>query len=394
MAPREAGAALLLLLSFAAARAATQQRALPLPLTTGAAIVQTLSFEGGDREAVHLVKLASTEGLRFEWSFTEAHTTGDTIRQVFRYLEATADVASAHRLRVLHAPNEPEAHPGYTMHALSRAVYQRLRSGAADSLQIMAVERPAGAHGFAALGLRSNREVPVRWRGTLSPVGRGAIPFPLLVNGQRVDVPAIRVRGSFTARQGRWEPEFLVLADSTYPLILKWIGAFQEPGNVLQTVRIDVPTHAPAARGGGTAAAGVGGGVLDPTLERTLASACRVELPGIYFAFNSAELDPASDRAIASIAAILTRHPNWTATLEGHTDSIGSAASNLALSQRRVEAVRRRLIEAHKVSPARIRTAGLGSARPRESNATIEGRARNRRVELVRECAGAAGGTR
>ncbi len=381
-----ASAALVLLLSGTAGAAVAQRGALSFPLTTGAAIVQTLSFEGGDRESVHLVKLASPEGLRFEWSFTEVHTAGDTIRQVLRYLEATADVASAQRLKEFHDPDQPEAHPGYTMHAVSRAVYRRLRSGAADSFQIMAAERAAGAGGLAALGLRSNRRVPVRWRGTLSPVGSGTIPFPLLVNGQRVEVPAIRVRGNFTARQGRWEPELLVLADSTYPLLLKWTGAFQEPGNVLQTVRIDVPTQ--AGTPGGT---GIGGGALDPMLERTLASACRVELPGIYFAFNSAELDPASDRAIASIGAILARHPDWTATLEGHTDSIGSSASNLALSQRRVEAVRERLMKDHKVSQARLKTAGLGSAHPRESNATIEGRARNRRVELVRKCPGATG---
>jgi outer membrane protein OmpA-like peptidoglycan-associated protein len=331
---------------------------------------------------VHQVTLASPEGLRFEWNLTEAHADGDTIRQVVRYLEATTDLASAHRLKGFHGLDEPESHPGYTMHAISRAVYQRLQRGLADSFQIMSVERSAGGPGLAAaFGFRSNREVPVRWRGTLTVVGPGATPFPVLVNGQRVEVSAIRVRGSFTARQGRWEPEFLVLADSTYPLILKWTGAFQEPGNVLQTVRIDVPARIDSSFGIGKA-----GGELEGVLEGTLASACRVELPGIYFDFNSADLNPASDRAIASLAAILGRHPDWTATLEGHTDSIGSQASNLALSQRRVEAVRRRLIEEHKVTPARLKTAGIGSARPRESNATIEGRARNRRVELVREC--------
>jgi outer membrane protein OmpA-like peptidoglycan-associated protein len=244
----------------------------------------------------------------------------------------------------------------------------------------MSAERSAGA-GLSAFGFRSNREVPVRWRGILTAVGPGTTPFPVLVNGQRVEVPAIRVRGSFAARQGRWEPEFLVLADSTYPLILKWTGAFQEPGNVLQTVRIDV-----TPRIDGPSRAGKAAGTLDGGLEGALASGCRVELPGIYFDFNSAALNPASDRAIASLAAILSRHPEWTTTLEGHTDSIGSPASNLALSQRRVEAVRRRLIEEHKVSPERLKTAGIGSARPRESNATIEGRARNRRVELVRDC--------
>jgi outer membrane protein OmpA-like peptidoglycan-associated protein len=244
----------------------------------------------------------------------------------------------------------------------------------------MSAERSAGA-GLSAFGFRSNREVPVRWRGILTAVGPGTTPFPVLVNGQRVEVPAIRVRGSFAARQGRWEPEFLVLADSTYPLILKWIGAFQEPGNVLQTVRIDVTPRIDGPSGAGKAA-----GTLDGGLEGALVSGCRVEFPGIYFDFNSADLNPASDRALASFAEILGRHPDWSVTLEGHTDSVGSHASNLALSQRRVEAVRQRLIEEYKVSPARLKTAGIGSVRPRESNATIEGRARNRRVELVRDC--------
>jgi OOP family OmpA-OmpF porin len=131
--------------------------------------------------------------------------------------------------------------------------------------------------------------------------------------------------------------------------------------------------------------------VLDAALERELDSACRADLPGIYFAFNSAALDPASDRAIASIAAILARHPDWNATLEGHTDSIGTGAANQALSERRVEAVRARLIEQHKASAARLRVVGHGATRPRESNGTIEGRARNRRVELVRDCAAGKG---
>jgi outer membrane protein OmpA-like peptidoglycan-associated protein len=234
--------------------------------------------------------------------------------------------------------------------------------------------------------------VPVRWRGTVSPAGRGTVPFPVLLNGRRVQLRAIHLRADLSARQGRWQPEFWVLADSTYPLILKWVGAFGEPTNVLQATRIELPL-APAPKEG--MAMGVGGLLVASdgkpdvaALERELASACRAELPGIYFAFNSAHLAPASDRAIATIAAILARHPAWTATLEGHTDSIGSAAANKALSERRVAAVRARLVEQHKVDPVRLKVAGLGATRPREPNATIEGRARNRRVELVRDCAG------
>jgi outer membrane protein OmpA-like peptidoglycan-associated protein len=251
---------------------------------------------------------------------------------------------------------------------------------------------------------------PVRWRGTLATATPGTVPFPVLLNGRRVQLRTLHLRGDFTARQGRWQPQLWVLADSTYPLLLKWVGAFRETGNVLQTTRIDLPLEPllvdgvaageglllvgreglGPARGARVAAAAAGeaGAAGAAALERELAAACRVELPGIYFAFNSAHLAPASDQAIATLAGILARHPDWSATLEGHTDSIGSAAANQALSERRVQAVRARLVDQHQVTPARLRVAGYGAARPREPNETIEGRARNRRVELVRDCPG------
>jgi OOP family OmpA-OmpF porin len=122
------------------------------------------------------------------------------------------------------------------------------------------------------------------------------------------------------------------------------------------------------------------------TLERELDTVCRIELPGVYFAFNSAEIDPASDRSLAALARMLAEHRDWVMTLEGHTDSIGTAAANQKLSQRRAEAVRTRLAERHGVDTRPWNAVGYGPSRPREPNATIEGRARNRRVELVRDC--------
>lgn len=380
---------------FLTASAAVAEAQAPtgrIPLGTGATIVQTLSMPTGDRESVYLVRLASDSGLHYEWRLEEVHEAGDTLRQEFRYLEAWGDIAGARRLRGFHEPKQPEAHPGYTMHTFSRAIYRRMLEGKPDSLQIMSVLKAAGSGMFESLGFGGARPAPVRWRGTIAPAGRGTVPFAVLLNGRRVQMRALHLRADLTARQGRWQPEFWVLADSTYPLILRWVGAFGEPTNVLQTTRIDLPL-APAPREGIVMAAG---GLLVAregkpdlaSLERELSSACRAELPGIYFAFNSAHLAPASDRAISAIAGILARHPDWTATLEGHTDSIGSAAANKALSERRVAAVRARLVEAHQLNPARVKVAGLGAARPREPNATIEGRARNRRVELVRDCAG------
>jgi outer membrane protein OmpA-like peptidoglycan-associated protein len=83
---------------------------------------------------------------------------------------------------------------------------------------------------------------------------------------------------------------------------------------------------------------------------------------------------------------MLKRHPDWSLAIEGHTDSIGGAASNKALSERRAGAVRAALISAFGIDASRLRASGFGATRPKESNATLDGRARNRRVEVVRPC--------
>jgi outer membrane protein OmpA-like peptidoglycan-associated protein len=371
--------------ALAASASAAEAQAPPgrITLGTGAAIVQTLSTPTAERESVHRVRLASDSGLHFEWRFEEVHNDGDTLRSEFRYFEAKADVDTAGRLRFFHDAKAPEAHPGYTMHALSRAIYRQLQAGRPDSMQVMALDVLPGSSLLQSLGMGAGRRTPVRWRGTIALASPGTTPFPVLLNGRRVQLPALHLRGDFAAREGRWQPELWVLADSTYPLILKWIGAHREITNVLQVTRIDLAPQ--VARGSGAGAAGgTAGGAA--ALERELSASCRIELPGIYFGFNSAHIDPASDDAIAAIAGILARHPGWTATLEGHTDSIGSATANKTLSERRVTAVRARLVEQHKINSAQIRVAGFGAERPRDTNTTIEGRARNRRVELVRDC--------
>lgn len=358
-----------LFLGAAAGRtdATAQSLPVPLPPQAGLSLVQTLATRDGDRESVHTVTEVTPKGMRWIWRLVEVPSPGDTLRQAYRYAELHADVADAIRFRAYHDADAPEEHPGYTMHSLSRAVYRRIRAAGSDTFQIMTVESPRGGAILGGFGAR--RPVPIRWQGTLSLAEPHPVRFPLLVNGRRVEVPALHVRGRLTARGRTWEPQLWVLADSTYPLLLKWIGAHGAGDNVLQTVRVDVASERAAT-----------------SLERELATACRAELPGIYFAFNSAVLDEASDAPIAAVAELMARHPAWTVTLEGHTDSLGSPAANRALSERRLEAVRSSLVSRHRVEPQRLGTAGYGSARPRESNTTIEGRARNRRVELVREC--------
>jgi OOP family OmpA-OmpF porin len=72
-------------------------------------------------------------------------------------------------------------------------------------------------------------------------------------------------------------------------------------------------------------------------------------------------------------------------SVEGHTDNIGTDAANLDLSRRRADAVRQALTSRYRVDAAKLTAAGFGAARPKEPNDTAEGRARNRRVELVRQ---------
>jgi outer membrane protein OmpA-like peptidoglycan-associated protein len=78
----------------------------------------------------------------------------------------------------------------------------------------------------------------------------------------------------------------------------------------------------------------------------------------------------------------LQKYPERRVLIEGHTDSVGSDAYNLDLSQRRADAVRDFLLQ-NGVNAAQISTRGYGKASPVASNATAEGRQQNRRVELI-----------
>jgi outer membrane protein OmpA-like peptidoglycan-associated protein len=121
-------------------------------------------------------------------------------------------------------------------------------------------------------------------------------------------------------------------------------------------------------------------------MERALAANCRVTVPGVYFEFDSDQLNPGSAPRIREVGDLLRRHPDWPVTIEGHTDSIGGPRYNQDLSERRAAAFKRELVGTHGIPAARLNTRGYGASRPLEPNTTIEGRARNRRVELIRPC--------
>ena len=110
-----------------------------------------------------------------------------------------------------------------------------------------------------------------------------------------------------------------------------------------------------------------------------------VEIYGIYFDFNSATIKPDSEAVLRQISDILHKNPDWKLSVAGHTDNIGDASTNQGLSERRAAAVKNALVNEYKIAADRLTTRGYGASRPIESNSTVEGRARNRRVELQRQ---------
>ena len=105
---------------------------------------------------------------------------------------------------------------------------------------------------------------------------------------------------------------------------------------------------------------------------------------GIEFDTGKATLKPASEKVLGDVLSLLQAQPDWKMKIEGHTDSTGTKASNLTLSQQRAAAVMAWLVEKG-VANARLTATGLGDTKPIADNTTDEGRARNRRVELVKQ---------
>ena len=104
-------------------------------------------------------------------------------------------------------------------------------------------------------------------------------------------------------------------------------------------------------------------------------------LNGVNFAFGRADLEPTANALLEAVAASLLAHPEARIEITGYTDDRGSPEQNVALSQSRAESVRDFLV-ARGVDGVRMVAVGAGQSNPVASNATEEGRAANRRVEL------------
>jgi outer membrane protein OmpA-like peptidoglycan-associated protein len=105
----------------------------------------------------------------------------------------------------------------------------------------------------------------------------------------------------------------------------------------------------------------------------------------VLFAPNSDKLPAASYEEVDKLGTVLSwpQYTDYRIQLAGHTDSLGSERKNQALSERRVQSIKAYLVQRFHIAPERIQAVGYGSTRPIVPNDTPEGRAKNRRVEVV-----------
>ncbi|MGA2113422.1 MAG: OmpA family protein [Bryobacteraceae bacterium] len=206
----------------------------------------------------------------------------------------------------------------------------------------------------------------ITWRYDMSSAA-GAIPSKLQVfrNFQNA---VLKLGGKTLSTQpGDYDSTFMVARNGTET----WVELLPRgPGDTyfltiveVQAMQQDVLANAEALKSG-------------------LADSGHVEVPGIFFDFAKSDIKPQSQPAIQEVVKMLQASPSVKVWVVGHTDNVGTADSNVALSNARAAAVVKALV-ATGIDARRLTPHGDGPFAPLASNTTEDGRARNRRVELV-----------
>ena len=120
-------------------------------------------------------------------------------------------------------------------------------------------------------------------------------------------------------------------------------------------------------------------------LSKDVKATGHVAIYGIHFDTGKAEVKPTSEAALKEVAKLLGSDPQLKLLVVGHTDGVGQLEANMKLSQARAESVVKVLSSKHGIAAARLTAQGAGPIAPVATNRTEDGRAKNRRVELVEQ---------
>jgi len=387
--------------------------------------VTAISGTGGDYESIKTISAVDARQVRLKYSAdvpnTDMLSPGPPVRRVdLTRAILAADLQSAHMYQQVFLEDSADLIPETTSLGASAATLRTLKAGGEAEFGY--------SNAYTGVKLDANRSKSPNYYsymqfGKLRRVGDGTAHVSVLVNDAPVDLPAVRAQGEFAGDKA----EFFFLDDPSNPLTLAFrigIDAIKPlvpeavkmcenirrmgksgaaflgglhcdrpnggDADALRVVKIAFHCAPPLGAPAGPPGSSVG---QPPTvaasgdvgrLEQALAARKPVDVYSIYFGFNSDSIRDESEPTLKEIAELMRRHPEWKLGVSGHTDSIGDDAYNLGLSSRRAAAVKAALGSRYGIALARLATNGFGRSQPRDTNDTLEGRARNRRVELVR----------
>jgi len=341
-----------------------------IPLCSGLTIVTAIARPEGDYESIKTISAGPTE-LTIAYSAQVPKGPGVVRNYRMRRTVLRSDLADATLYVHYFHTHAAVTIPGSTALGTSRAVLRALKTAGTAELKLV----PPGSSAMPAdpVGHPSIYDYEETYR--LTRVGNSPVPVTVTVNDTSVALPAVHARGDYMGDKA----EFFFLDDEDNPLALRYSfdtgGEPLEDGADLQVVKITYRCRAPTLPPGSDRVS---------RLERALSEQRRAVVYDLYFDFNSATMRQESDSTLRDIAEVLRRNPDWKLSIEGHTDAVASDRYNLELSGRRAAAVKQALVDSFDIAAARLTTAGYGESRPKDRNDTVEGRARNRRVELVR----------
>jgi outer membrane protein OmpA-like peptidoglycan-associated protein len=341
-----------------------------IPLIQGLTVVGAASERQGDYESTYTIDGLDADGmLHLDTSAELPDPAGGKAKSVSFNRDVSANDREHARTYKYMFSTGPQEYPGTTALGTSAAVINDLRAAGRASITFDGQMGGLGnlLSGIMALIPDADAKKPAdlyfTGSGTIRSVESKPVPYPMLVNDSLVSVSAWHVKGDFVQGEGSVPIEWYILDDPANPLTLRFaIGKDR-----VEVIRMSFPLDNPTK-----------------SLETSLARDHRAVIYGIYFDFNSATIKPQSATVLHTIADVMKKNIDWTLTVEGHTDNIGGSAANQDLSTRRAAAVRAALIQLG-ISETRLLASGFGASAPRDTNATLAGRARNRRVELTRQ---------
>jgi outer membrane protein OmpA-like peptidoglycan-associated protein len=387
--------------------------------------VTAVHQQNGDYESIKTIETVGPEEVRLKYSAEEMNAdwfspaTSSPNKLALHRTILISDLDSANAYQQVYLDKSDEKIPGTTAIGTSTKVLQTLKTKGEADLKV--------SNAYGTLQLSSDNAKRPNYYDYMQVVKlrkTGSQSLAVLLDGQPVQLPTVHVEGDSVGDK----MDFDFLDNDKNPLTLAFrigIGAikpltpdqvnlcksFKAAGatssavlgggrcdmpnggdrDTLRVIKIDLHCTGPAAElagggriGSGPATGSPGASAAASALEKALGEQGKVDVYSIYFSFNSDVIREESQPTLKDIAEVLRRHPDWKLGVNGHTDGIGNDQFNIDLSKRRAAAVKNALVKQYGIEPSRLATAGLGKSQPKDTNESLEGRARNRRVELVR----------